>query len=120
MKILLLIITAFCVTAGYCQMPDMYKRKPWEDPKFKNLFRNQLQQNYKLNKDTIIVVPYNNKTDRFVLQLKLDKRYMGSNGKGADVYAMMPYNMPCIVPDSTFRSSMPVAGFDSKIIPKGR
>lgn len=118
MKILLLIIAVFCISKGYSQKPDIYKRKPWEEMKLKNLFRNQLQFNNKL-KDTIILVPGNN-TDRSVLQLKLDKSYMGSNGKGADVYAMTPYNMPCIIPDSTFHSNMPVAGFENKISPKGR
>ncbi len=119
MKILLLIITAFCITKGYCQMPDMYKRKPWEDTKLKNLNRNQLQYNNQL-KGNRITIADSNKTTMPVLLLELSKKYMGSNGKGADVYAMMPYNMPCIIPDSTFRSNMPVVGFEGKVLPKGR
>lgn len=120
MKTLLLLLSVFCITKSFGQDINIYKRKPWEDLKSKNLFRNQLQNNPQLNKDSVIVVPSLNNSDRSVLRLKLTKEYVGSNRNGANVYAMMPYNMPCIMPDSTFHSNMPVAGFDGKIVPKGR
>jgi hypothetical protein len=119
MKILLLIIAVFTVTACYCQNADIYKRKPWEDTKLKNLYRNQLQYNNPLKRNSITISD-SNKITMPVLRFELSKRYLGSNGKGADVYAMMPYNMPCLTPDSTFKSNMPVMSFNNKVLPKGR
>ncbi len=105
MKTLLLLLSFFCITKSFAQNIDIYKRKPWEDAKNKMLQRKLLYNDrLKYNKltisDTII--------DRSVLRIELKRKYLGNNGKGADVYAMMPYNMLCIVADSTFRSNMPV------------
>ncbi len=119
MKILLLIIAVFTVTACYCQNADIYKRKPWEDPKLKNLYRNRILPKYQPHPN-IHVFRDSNKTTMPVLRFELSKRYLGSNGKGADVYAMMPYNMPCLMPDSTFKSNMAVINFNNKVLPKGR
>ncbi len=120
MKTLLLLLGVSCVTNCFAQNIDIYKRKPWEDLKLRNRFRDQLQDNFPLKKDSIIIVPNTNNTDVSVLRLKLTKEYVGNNRNGANVYAMMPYNMPCIMPDSTFYSNMPVSGFNGKIVPKGR
>jgi hypothetical protein len=68
----------------------------------KLLFNDQLKENKTFVSDTVI--------EKSVLLIKLTPNFLANNGKGADVYVMMPYNMPCIVPDSTFHSSMPVTG----------
>ena len=47
--------------------------------------------------------------DKSVLKLPLTATYEGNNGKDADIFAMQPYNMPCIVPGKTFSSNMPIA-----------
>jgi hypothetical protein len=44
-----------------------------------------------------------------VIKIPLEGQYVGNNKAGADIYAMQPYNMPCLSPDSTFASKMPVA-----------
>jgi hypothetical protein len=105
MKTLLLLLSVFCITKSFAQDINIYKRKPWEDAKnkmlqHKLLYNNHLKENKFTISDTII--------DRSVLRIELKRKYLGNNGKGADVFAMMPYNMPCIVADSTFRSNMPV------------
>jgi hypothetical protein len=106
MKSILLLLSVCFVGKAFCQNFDIYKRKTWENKKFQNLWekilpREKLQENKSIKSDT----PYNTMP---VIKQKLSPKYSGNNGKGADVYAMMPYNMPCLVPDSTFRSSMPV------------
>ncbi len=118
MKTLLLLLGVFCITKNFAQNIDIYKRKPWEDLKLKNRFRNQLQNNLQLKKDSVIIVPNPNNTDMSVLRLKLTKEYVANNRNGADVCTMMPYNMPCIMPDSTFRSDMPVTNFKTNTVNK--
>jgi hypothetical protein len=49
------------------------------------------------------------------LKLETTGKYLGNNGKGADIYAMSPDNMPCLVPDSTFQSRMPVSRLNSTL-----
>jgi hypothetical protein len=105
MKILLLLLSVSCGTNCFAQNIDIYKRKPWEDAKnkmlqHKLLYNDHLKENKFTISDTII--------DRSVLRIELKRKYVESNGKGADVYATMPYNMLCIMPDSTFHSNMPV------------
>lgn len=99
------------MTESFAQDINIYKRKPWEDAKKKMLQHNllyddQLKGNKTPVSDTTI--------DRSVVRIKLQPKYLGNNGKGADIYAMMPYNMPCLKPDSSYRSSMPV--MRSKIV----
>ncbi len=88
MKTLLLLLSFFCITKSFAQDINIHKRKPWEDAKNKMLQHKFLYTS--------------------VLRIELRRKYLRNNGKGTDVYAMMPYNMPCIVADSTFRSNMPV------------
>jgi hypothetical protein len=111
MKTLLLLLSIFCITKSFAQDNNIYKRQPWEDAKkkmleHKLLYNDRLKDNRTAVSDTTI--------DGSVLRIKLQPKYLLNNGKGADVYAMMPYNTPCLVPDSTFRSNMPV--LKSKII----
>jgi hypothetical protein len=105
MRTLLLLLTVFCISKTFAQDIDIYKRKPWEETK-KKMLQHKLLYNDKLELNTAPIsdTPVN----RSVVRIKLRPKYLGNNGKGADIYAMMPHNMPCLVPDSTFRSSMPV------------
>lgn len=57
------------------------------------------------NKSALLV---EEQDDKSVLKLPLTATYEGNNGKGADIFAMQSY-MPCIMPDKTFRSNIPVA-----------
>ena len=52
--------------------------------------------------------PKQEKQTPSVLQLPLKGKYIGPNGRGAEIYAMQPDNMPCLVPGKTFNSNMPV------------
>ncbi len=111
MKTFLLLLFVVCAFKGASQNIDINKRKPWEDVKKKMLqqkllFNDLLKENKTTVSDTVI--------DKSVLKIKLDLKYIGNNGKGADVYAMMPHGMPCIVPDSTFHSNMPVTNFNGE------
>ncbi|MDB5191113.1 MAG: hypothetical protein JWQ96_676 [Segetibacter sp.] len=45
-----------------------------------------------------------------VKRLPLSGKYIGNNGMGADIYAMQPDNMPCLVPKA-YKSNMPVAKY---------
>jgi hemolysin activation/secretion protein len=50
-----------------------------------------------------------------VKRYKLKGEFLHNNGKGSDVYAVKPDNMPCLVPDSTFRPRTPVAAKGNKV-----
>lgn len=109
MKIILLIAATLFAKNVFSQTLDMQQRNLWKNytgktgsPKF------YLPQTFKLmltqqRGDTIF--------DKSVAKIELTKEYAANNGRGADVYIMKPYNMPCLIPDSTFHSNMPVKGF---------
>jgi hypothetical protein len=111
MKYLLLVPVAFlCCVAVKAQKPDMYKSKPWEDWKKKNLMSLELKS---LGSDTLN--GYSNqqqekKEDPGVLRTPIQRKLLGLNDKGDRIYAMTPDNMPCLVPGKSFKSNMPVAG----------
>ena len=108
MKIILLLAAILLVNNVFSQTLNMQKRIQWnlenktKVQKLVNppMFRFKLTQQ---RGDTIF--------DKSVARIELTKEYSGNNGKGADVYNMKPYNMPCLIPDSTFHSNMPVKEF---------
>ncbi len=65
--------------------------------------------NFESNTNKSAQLPVKEQDEKSVLKLPLTATYEGNNEKGADIFAMKPYNMPCIVPDKTFKSNMPVA-----------
>jgi hypothetical protein len=112
MKLLLVFVLFFSFTTSFSQQEDIFKRKPWENIEKKYKFEIQKKAN-----ENKMVQNNQNDPSMPVLKPKLTARYLGSNGKGADVYAMMPYKMPCLVPDSTFVSKMPIALKDNSKTP---
>jgi hypothetical protein len=103
MKLLLLVTLTFSYLTNYSQTENIYNRKPWEEVEKK--YKAELEKKLLENK---MIESKQKDGSMPVLKPKLTAKYLGSNGKGADIYAMMPYNMPCLVPDSTFKSNMPV------------
>lgn len=106
----LLLFSAFAVSA-IGQFEDLNKRKPWED--FKKKY------NYKKGPDIKILPktlegPEPGQPADGVYKLPLKGRFVGSTPNGDNVYAMQPDNMPCLVPGSSFSSSMPVKGVQKK------
>jgi hypothetical protein len=106
MKTLLLLLTIFMVPKAFSQLNNVFQPKPWEYQKYKAAqpkltYRNQLKKSFASDSTEAT-------EDKSVLKLRVTPEYKGNNGKGADIYAMQPYNMPCLVPDSTFHSRMPV------------
>jgi hypothetical protein len=95
----------------------MELRERLQDTSFKRKLLNERMERDKANGVFRLpksIVPYSNKRlqrdSMPVLKLKLKGEYIGNNGKGADIYAMTPDNMPCLVPDSSFNSRMAVKG----------
>jgi len=112
MKCLILLLIGGCITFGsFAQQTNPFKSKPWEEYKKK---RNLYQSPNPTVKPLTLSAPMpdtprEESNRKGVLKMPLKGRYMGSNGKGADIYAMTPDNMPCLVPQRSFRSNMPIA-----------
>ncbi|WP_147202554.1 hypothetical protein [Segetibacter aerophilus] len=110
MKLLaLLIILTGSSAAVNAQSGNFLKRKPWEEAKLRMLLRDTLSKinpvpNYKS------VMPQQIKNG--VYQIPITGVYIGENGKGDEIYAMQPDNMPCLVPGKSFASDMPVLGME--------
>ena len=96
---------------AFSQLDNIYQPKSWEYKKDKTAHP---RLTYKSNRKSFVNDTTKVREDKSVVRLKLRAEYQGNNGKGADIYAMQPYNMPCLKPDSTFQSRMPVA--QSRII----
>lgn len=112
MKLVLLLMTFFVATNSFSQPIDNYERKPWEVMKKKFAPKKVLPYPpyKKLNntKPNVFV-------EKSVLKLELGKEYLSNNGNGANVYRIMPHKMPCLIPDLTFESRMPVVGIQRGI-----
>jgi hypothetical protein len=110
MKAYFFLLTAlFYIVHVKAQQNNVFKNKPWEDFRKKELLTQKLNQmNVESNKNKPAQLD-EEQDDKSVLKLPLTATYNGNNGKGADIFAMQPHNMPCIVPDKTFSSNMPVA-----------
>ncbi len=95
---------------GKAQQNNILKNNPMEDFKRKELLTQKLKQmQSETNNHISPVIPEKVQTNNSVVKIPLTSTYAGNNGKGADIYNMQPYNMPCLVPDKTFSSNMPVA-----------
>ena len=107
MKLVLFIISMFLFLKGSTQANGTEKQKSLEDFKKKGLTpqypqKDLLQKGKPGTPGNPYVMPS--------VRPRLTRKFLGNNGNGADVYAIMPYNMPCIMPDSTFRANTPVVG----------
>ena len=105
-----LLTVIFYIVHAKAQQNNIFKNKPWEDFRKKALLTQKLNQmNFKSNNNKSAHLAEEEQDDKSVLKVPLTATYEGNNGRGADIFAMQPYNMPCIVPDKTFRSNMPLA-----------
>jgi hypothetical protein len=111
MKTYFFLLTAlFYILDAKAQQKNIFKNKPWEDFRKKELLTQKLNQmNLGSNNNKSAQLAEEEQDDKSVLKVPLTATYEGNNGKGADIFAMQPYNMPCIVPDKTFKSNMPLA-----------
>lgn len=92
------------------QQNNIYKNKPWEDFRKKELLSQKLKwKNPGINNPKSLQPSVTEENNKGVLRLPLTATYDGNNGKGAEIYTMQPYDMPCVVPDKTFTSDMPIA-----------
>ena len=125
MKLCLLLLSLFSFTVCYCQQAEDVQHKmnelllkrqleekiEKENPSIIQKHDEAIQKNLEaqLQKKREEKMVKENERSMPIIKPKLTAKYLGSNGKGADIYAMMPYNMPCLVPDSSFKSKMPIA-----------
>jgi hypothetical protein len=110
MKFLIsLVVIVLSSVAANAQFDNIFKRKPWENAKLQRLLKDSLSK-FGTVPDLMTVAPQQVKNGVYKLPLK--GIYLGENGKGDEVYAMTPDNMPCLVPGKGFVSNMPVAGID--------
>ena len=111
MKTYFFLLTAlFYILDAKAQQKNIFKNKPWEDFRKKELLTQKLNQmNLGSNNNKSAQLAEEEQDDKSVLKVPLTATYEGNNGKGADIFAMQPYNMPCFAPDKIFRSNMPVA-----------
>lgn len=98
------------------QQKDIFKNKPWEDFKKKELLTEKLKQASGSigNQNLLQLVPQIAENES-VLKIQLQHTYIGNTGKSSDIYIMNLDKMICLAPDKTFTSNMPVAGFDESI-----
>ncbi len=111
MKVSFILLAALFYTVhAKAQQNNIFKNKPWEDFRKKELLTQKLKQmNPIIDNDKYSQPLVTEQNHKGVLKIPLTSTYEGNNGKAADIYAMQPYNMPCIVPDKTFTSNMPIA-----------
>lgn len=110
MKAYFFLLTAlFYVVDAEAQQNNIFKNKAVEDFRKKELLTRKLNE-MKFESNNKSVQPAEEEQDeKSVLKVPLTATFEGNNEKGGDIFAMQPYNMPCIVPDKTFSSNMPVA-----------
>lgn len=100
MKTLLILTGCFISFYSFAQeQPDLQKPgKPFK-----------LQKN-QLTTDTIVLPKYKLVMPN-AMNVDLGKGQLaGSNGKGQNIYVLPVDKMPCLKPDSNYRSNMPIAG----------
>lgn len=91
------------------KLMDEYRKKQSLNEKFKSLPNKITPPKFNFrDMPPLIDRPIKNETPS-VLKLPLKGKYIGPNGMGAEIYAMQPDNMPCLVPGKTFHTNMPVA-----------
>jgi hypothetical protein len=84
----------------YSTKAQVFEGRSKQDPKElagENVTSNSPQIRMHFTQDTLPVQPRNSMP---VVTFKTRGKYQGSNGAGADIYAMEPDNMPCLVPKS--------------------
>ncbi len=116
MKTLLVILLSGCITSAFSQETDFQKFRLWQKGKVIKQLPDSLKKKPNQPDDISIHSP-REQGNMPVLRFENKKTYLGNNGTGADIYSMAPDNMPCLTPDSTFVSNMPVKGYTIKSRP---
>lgn len=108
------IIIAVALYSSHCeaQLNNLSKNNPMEEFKRKQMLTEMLRKKQPEMNNYPFSQIRRTKNKEWVVKAELAGKYAGNNGKGANVYNMLPYNMPCLVPDKTFTCNMPVAGYD--------
>lgn len=111
MKIFFILLAAlFYSVYAKAQQTNIFKNKPWEDFRKKELLSQKLKSIHPvIDNDKYYQPSPIEKNHNGVLKIPLTGTYAANNGKGAYICTMQPYNMPCMVPDKTVTSNMPVA-----------
>ncbi len=100
MKTLLIIASSFIAFNCVAQ----------EQPDLQKLGRPYKLQKKQLPIDTIVLPKYKLVMPN-AMTVDLGKAQLaGNNGQGQNIYVLPVDKMPCLKPDSTFRSNMPIAG----------
>ncbi|HEX8333834.1 MAG TPA: hypothetical protein VF622_14525 [Segetibacter sp.] len=92
----------------FAQLDNIYKNKSITE--WKNKPGIKFDLNHYTPPPFKLTIPEKNINQMGVLKLESKGIYKGNNGKGSDFYVYEPDNMPCLKPDSTFHSNMPVVG----------
>jgi hypothetical protein len=111
MKLLLILVIAsvVAVDTNAQQINKMYQRKPWEETKLKWLLSDTLSR---LNLVPNVKTVQPRQVKDGVYHVPINGVYLGDNGRGDEIYAMQPDNMPCLVPGKRFVSEMPIVGME--------
>jgi hypothetical protein len=101
MKTLLILVGCFISFHSLAQdQPDLKKLgRPFK-----------LERKQALPKDTIVLPNYKTVIPNAITGVAGKAQLIGNNGKGQNIYVLPLDKMPCIRPDSTYKSNMPVAG----------
>lgn len=106
-----LLAVLFYSCSANAQQKNIFKNKPWEDLKKKQELDQKLKSlNPQYKSVDLAGLPADGPVDNSVLKIPLTSTYTGKAGHGTDLYKINGYNMPCIAPDSSFASNMPVLG----------
>lgn len=114
MKTSILILTVIFFSLRAKGQQNIFKNKPWEDYKKKELLSQKLKQiTPSVDNNNFLQRPAAG--NKSVLIIPLTGTFIKNTGKGSDLYVVNTFKMPCIVPDKTFTSNMPIAGYDKSI-----
>lgn len=109
-KIVLLSLLCFVFGNSYSQSHDIWKRKPWEELKLRDMhpFTFSSPEIKPLGQQE------NNQQQMPVLKTEINLKKLSLLNSKFDVFTVEPYHMHCIVPSKEFKMNMPVVGFIPK------
>lgn len=112
MKFYFMLLTAmFYSLLINAQKNDIFKNKTWEDFKKKEQLLQKLKPpDYLLSENSFSKLPADVADYKSVFKVPLTGTFIKNTGKGTNLYTIDLYNMPCVTPDKTFASNMPVLG----------
>lgn len=95
------------------QQNNIFKSKPWEDFKKKQLLTLKLKKmNREINNESFSQLSPEEPDNKSVIKIPLTKIYLRNNGKGSDISMLSTDKMLCISPDKIFASNMPIVNME--------